>query len=191
MSKPLFVLVAGVNGSGKSTFTATFKRHYPNILIIDPDAIALEVTGCFATINQAGNLAGRKALEQIKYNIDHKISFIAESTISGRTYLKLVEKAKEAGFRTVLLYIGLETPELSALRVASRVNKGGHDIPLQHIRRRHPKSLSNLLPHIRIFDIAHVYDNSNQRVWVAGYRKGTLVKQARSIPQWLVQLLKL
>lgn len=73
MSKPLFVLVAGVNGSGKSTFTSTFKRHYPNIEVIDPDAIALGLTGSFATIDKVGGSAGRKALDQIKSGLIHII----------------------------------------------------------------------------------------------------------------------
>jgi len=34
---------------------------------------------------------------------------------------------------------------MSALRVAERVAKGGHDVPVDDIRRRFSKSLANLL----------------------------------------------
>ncbi len=102
-----------------------------------------------------------------------------------------MEQAKQAGFRTVLLYIGLETPELSAERVAARVDKGGHPIPLKDIVRRHPKSLANASVHIKAFDVAHVYDNSDRRIWVAGFRNGLLTKKAAMIPKWIAQSLNI
>ena len=87
------------------------------------------------------------------------------------------------------MYIALETPELSAQRVRDRVAKGGHDIPLEDIFRRHPKSLDNLKSYIKAFNVAHIYDNRVDRQWVAGYRNGLLHKKAQSIPSWLSRLL--
>lgn len=185
------MLVAGTNGSGKSTFTKTLKRHYPTTNVIDPDAIAKELTGSASTINQAKAKAGRIAIERIREYIASGSSFIAESTISGHTYLRYINEAQAAGFRTVLVYMGLKTAEISAKRVASRVLKGGHDIPLEDINRRHPKSLANLSHYIEIVDIAHVYDNSTERQWVAGYREGKLVKRTQHTPEWLEKLLKI
>lgn len=94
-----------------------------------------------------------------------------------------------AGFRTILIYIALETAALSAQRVQDRVTKGGHDVPAVDIRRRHPRSLKNLQHYIQAFDIAHIYDNSATRQWVAGYRDGLLNKRAHSVPPWLGHLL--
>ena len=191
LSKPLFLLVAGTNGSGKSTFTKTLKRYYLTPRVIDPDAIAKEFTGSASTINQAKAKAGRIAIERIREYIAFGSSFIAESTISGHTYLRYINEAKAAGFHVVLVYMGLETAEISAKRVASRVLKGGHDIPLEDIHRRQPKSLANLIHYIEIVDVAHVYDNSTERQWVAGYRDGKLVKRSQHIPKWLARRLKI
>ncbi len=88
------MLVAGTNGSGKSTFTLTLKRHYPSTKIIDPDAIAKELTGSASTINQARARAGRIAVERIREYIASGASFIAESTISGHTYLRYINLKK-------------------------------------------------------------------------------------------------
>jgi len=52
MSRPQFVLVAGPNGAGKSTLTLSIKHRFPNIEVIDPDAIAKGITGSFATVDQ-------------------------------------------------------------------------------------------------------------------------------------------
>ncbi len=103
MSKPLFVLVAGVNGSGKSTFTPTFKRHFPNIHVIGTYAIALELIGSFATIDNVGRSAEKKRLNRLNIGIDSKIYFIAKSIFSGRIHLKAIERAQQMGFRTILL----------------------------------------------------------------------------------------
>ena len=189
MPKPLFFLVAGPNGAGKSTFTSDYRRHYPFLTVIDPDAIAKELTGSSTTIHRVAAQAGRESIKLIREFIQTRNSFLAESTISGKHYLNYAKLAQEAGFRTILIYIALETPELSAQRVQDRVAKGGHDIPLNDIYRRHPKSLHNLKSYINAFNVAHVYDNSVDRQWVAGYRNGQLHKKAMSIPPWLNRLL--
>ena len=72
-------------------------------------------------------------------------SFAFETTLSGRAYLRLIERLKGEGWRVELLYLALPSVELSKLRVAERVAHGGHDIPVADIERRFPRSLYNLL----------------------------------------------
>ena len=189
MSKPLFFLVAGPNGAGKSTFTADYRRHYPFLTVIDPDALAKELSDNHATLDKVATQAGRQSIKLVRDYIRERNSFLVESTLSGNLYLKYVQQAKDAGFRTILIYIALETAALSAQRVQDRVSKGGHNIPMEDIIRRHPKSLGNLKPYIKAFDIAHIYDNSIARQWIAGYRNGSLNKKTQSIPKWLGDIL--
>ena len=184
MSRPQMFLIAGVNGSGKSTFTKTVIRKHPTLKIIDPDAIAKSITGSFATIDAEQVSAGKSALLTVQQCIQRKQSFIVESTISGRVYLRYLKQAKDNGFKTILIYVALESAEMSAARVAARVSHGGHNIPVADIKRRYPKSFENLKPHLQLCDLAYIYDNSTEYNLVAAYRDG-LIHRQKDLPSFL------
>lgn len=185
MSRPQFFLVAGPNGAGKSTLTLTIRKRYPNVQVIDPDAIAKELTGSFATVDQEQLAAGKRALETVKRHLRDGQAFLVESTISGTTYLKFAAQARANGFRTTFIYVGLSSAELSAERVARRVGLGGHAIPPDDVARRYPRSLNNLKAHIKAFESAHIYDNSARYQWVCDYRDGLVHKVSREMPEWI------
>ncbi len=188
MSRPQMFLVAGVNGSGKSTFTKTIVKSFADVTVIDPDAIARSITGSFATIDAASLAAGKRALLAVQQCIERNQSFIVESTLSGAVYRRYLQQAKDAGFRTVLIYIALSSADLSAARVQNRVAEGGHNIPDDDIRRRYLRSFHNLKPHLRICDLAYIYDNSDHYRRVASFRNG-LIHRQDNIPAWLAPFL--
>lgn len=167
MSRPQFVLLAGPNGAGKTTFTKTVKRKFPNIRIIDPDAIAKGMTGSFSTVDQKQMAAGKKAIRYVQDYIKTGTSFIAESTISGSIYLRYGQRAKDAGFRTAMVYVALSSSEMSGERVKARVSIGGHDIPTADVERRYPKSMANISKQIKIYENVYVYTNLDDYQWVA------------------------
>ncbi len=182
------VLIAGVNGSGKSTFTRTAKHKNSNLKIIDPDTIARNMTGSFATVDNEQLAAGKAALMAVQQCIAEKKSFLVESTLSGRLYIKYLQQARQNGFKTILVYVALKNAELSAERVKIRVGKGGHNIPIKDIQRRYPKSFKNFKEHMRLCDLAYVYDNSDHYKLVATYRDGILHRQS-DVPAWLSKYL--
>ncbi|WP_026225273.1 AAA family ATPase [Teredinibacter turnerae] len=184
MSRPQMFLVAGVNGSGKSTLTKTILRKHPTLKVIDPDAIAKGMTGSFATIDAEQVSAGKMALMTVQQCLERRQSFIVESTISGRVYLRYLQLAREKGFKTIIVYVALESPEMSAERVAARVTRGGHNIPAEDIKRRYPKSFQNLKAHLQLADIAYIYDNSKEYSLVASYRDGLMHRQ-KDLPSFL------
>ena len=63
-----------------------------------------------------------------------------ESTLSGRYLKDVIIKAKEKGFKVVLIYIFLESEIENILRVKNRVLNGGHDVPEVDIKRRYTRS---------------------------------------------------
>ena len=75
--------------------------------MIDPDAIAKDMTGSFSTVDQEQFAAGKKTLELVNRYIQENQGFVVESTVSGLTYLKYVKMAEDAGFRTVFIYLAL------------------------------------------------------------------------------------
>lgn len=71
--------------------------------------------------------------------------FAFETTLAGRSYLRLVEYMQRQAWQVELIYLALPSMEMSKLRVAERVAHGGHKIPVCDIERRFPRSLNNLL----------------------------------------------
>ena len=96
----------------------------------NPDGMAIE--------------AGKLMLKRIDELLQKEESFSIETTLSTRSYFKLVETAHKKGYNVTLLYFWLESPEQAIERVAERVSKGGHDIPKDVIIRRYWAGLNNL-----------------------------------------------
>jgi predicted ABC-type ATPase len=69
--------------------------------------------------------------------------FAFESTLSGRTYLRLLTGWKRAGYQITIIFLALTSPQLALQRIASRVRQGGHDIPRAHVLRRFQRSWNN------------------------------------------------
>jgi predicted ABC-type ATPase len=136
---PVLTVVAGANGSGKSTLT---KLSGANTLLIDPNAIAREidpVNPTTATIS-----AGRQALVLCQQYVESERSFVVETTLAGKSYLNLMREVKKRRWSVVLMYIGIDNPNINVQRVSDRVELGGHDVPRADILRRYERSLINL-----------------------------------------------
>ena len=177
---PTLTVIAGANGSGKSTLTRQLISvadldENRAILLIDPDAIAKEIDPIDPA--SAAIAAGRKALSLSQQYIQSEASFVVETTFSGNTYIKLMREAKSHGWLIILMYIGLDNPNLNVLRVADRVKLGGHDVPRSDILRRYERSLANLNKAAKIVDTLILYDNSTS----AGHQLLATVEGDRSV----------
>lgn len=141
---PTCWIIAGANGAGKTTFALEYLPRVANCThFINADLIAAGL----APLAPERELmaASRLFLREIEERITARDSFAFETTLAGRTYLRLVERLRADGWRVVLIYLALPSVEMSKLRVAERVAHGGHNIPVTDIERRFPRSLCHLL----------------------------------------------
>lgn len=112
--------------------------------IVSPMKNSMRYHGYTARIEYDG-AASRLFLREIENNITRKVNFSFETTLSGRSYLRLIKRLQHDDWRVELIYFALPNAKMSKLRVAERVAHGGHDIPVRDIERRYPRSLNNLL----------------------------------------------
>jgi predicted ABC-type ATPase len=179
---PEIYVIAGANGSGKSTISKSIVKQI-NIPIIDPDAIAREIDPIKP--EKAAVQAGRTAIERTQKYIDKSLSFGVETTLSGRNYLKLMKSLKEVGWAINLIYIGIDNPETNIRRVRERVERGGHTVPMDDIRRRYERSLDNLVKAIAIADSVIIYDNSERQFsLIETIDNGVVSIYAKEYPSW-------
>ena len=120
-------IVSGPNGAGKTTASYTV---LPRILQCREFVNADEIAHGLSPFNPESVAieAGRLMLQRIKDLLSHNQSFSIETTLSTRSYYRLIEKAHRQGYNVTLLYFWLHSPELALQRVAERVSKGGHNV---------------------------------------------------------------
>src|SRR6266403_3535713 len=143
MPAPAIYLIAGCNGAGKTTFAKEFLPHEVKCLrFYNADEIA---RGLSPLNPSAGAIkAGRLLLSEVRASIDRHQTFALESTLSGKTYVRLFRTALSSGFELELHYLWLSSVDQAIARVRRRVRMGGHNVPLKDIRRRFKRSLKHL-----------------------------------------------
>jgi predicted ABC-type ATPase len=141
---PTIYLIAGCNGAGKTTFAKEFLPNEVKCLrFLNADEIARGLSPLKPSEGQFR--AGRMLLGEIDASLERRETFALESTLSGRTYIRLLRSARASGYEIELHYLWLSTSEQAVARVRQRVKQGGHSVAVGDIRRRFSRSLSLLL----------------------------------------------
>src|SRR4051812_40617686 len=157
---PTVIILAGVNGAGKTTAARTLLAEALRVLtFVNADVIAQGLAGFDP--DSAALKAGKVMLEQLRELAARRENFAFETTLSGRSYAAWLEQLRAAGYRAHLVYFWLESAELAVARVAERVKMGGHRVPEGTIRTRYGKSIRNFFRlYMPLADSWRVYDNS-------------------------------
>lgn len=155
----ILYIIAGPDGAGKTTAAYSL---LPDVFTTVEFVNADEIAKGISPLNPEGAAfqAGRIMLERLHELINKQVSFAFETTLSGRTYLKLIATAKNKGYTIVFFFVYLSSFELANNRVAVRVSKGGHHIPPDVVERRYFKGLKNFKTYADISEDWYLYDNS-------------------------------
>ena len=139
-----FYIFAGVNGSGKSTLYKTnfLNKDIKNSIRINTDEIVYSFGDWKNSIDQIK--AGKMAIQLRNKCFLEEKSFNEETTLTGKTIIKIIDKAKNLDYKIYLYYIGIDNPEIAKERVKNRIARGGHGISSNLIEKRYYESLQNL-----------------------------------------------
>ena len=159
-ARPALLVLAGVNGAGKSSVAGAWLREQ-GLEYFNPD----EATGALVAAGHAHEVAnasawahGRGLLERaITSGLPHAF----ETTLGGNTIPALIRRACDTHAVT-MWFVGLDTPERHLARVARRVKRGGHDIPEPSIRARWDGARRNLIALLAHLHELRLYDNSEE-----------------------------
>ena len=173
MSLPRLRLVAGPNGAGKSTFTEDIlQKHVSLGLYINPDEIAKTLEGDELSCAKE---AQQIAIEQREQLLLESQSITYESVMSHPSHTMFLKRAKAAGYRTYLYFIGVENPSINIDRVKNREKLGGHGVPEEKIGPRYKRTMEQLFEACLLVNRAYVFDNSlNEFYMVAEVHEGEL-----------------
>lgn len=184
-----YTIFAGVNGAGKTSIYETiyYKKNKSEKRINTDEMVAR--IGSWEDSNLQIKCA-REAVKLINYYIKNNISFNQETTLSGKSIVRNIKKAKEKGFYVVMNFIGVDSPDIAKERVRIRVLKGGHGIPEEAIERRYYESLENLKTLMSVCDEINLYDNTKNIEQIAYFVNETIKWKSENVPKWSGSILK-
>lgn len=159
--RPTLCIVAGPNGSGKTTTTRCLLRHQwgEGSLYINPDDIAQQRFGDWNSPTAV--LKAAEYATTLRYEcLEKKADFVFETVFSSEEKIEFVKKAKERGFFIRIFFVCTDDPKLNVLRIANRFILGGHEVPISKIVSRYYKSIDNITKAIPLADRVYVYDNT-------------------------------
>jgi len=161
--RPVIVVVAGPNGSGKTSLTQDLRLHKwvteEGCVYVNPDDIAENVFGDWNSREAVLNAA--KEADRIREEcLAQGKSLVFETVMSTDNKVDFLRRAKAAGYFIRLFFVSTDSPTINAARVAQRVTEGGHTVPIDKIISRYSKSIVNCAVVAQFIDRTYVYDNS-------------------------------
>ena len=163
MNDKKLYIIAGCNGAGKTTASFTI---LPEILDCKEFVNADEIAKGLSPFQpeKVSFEAGRIMLNRINELLSENENFAFETTLSTKSYKTKIQKAKDRGYRVILLFFWLQNIELAKERVRIRVSEGGHNIEPEVIERRYIRGIKNLFDiYLPIVDGAFIFDNSEAK----------------------------
>ena len=140
--KPRLIIVAGANGSGKTTFAVPYTEQI-GIQFLNADQFAK----AYADGGEKNAMikGGREFFRRLNGALERKEDVVIETTLSGSYTSKVVQRAKKRGYTVEVVYIFIDSPELCVERVRHRVLLGGHHVPEEDVVRRYHRSVLNFV----------------------------------------------
>lgn len=159
-SSPNLLILAGPNGSGKTTFASLLMQHDwgKHCLNINADALAQELGDWnnSACVQQAQQLVK----EQLYNSLSDRQDIIYETVFSHPSKLELIRRAISLGYFVRLFFICTESPRINIDRVAERFAKGGHTVPGNKVTERYNRALLYGAEAMKLVHRGYLYDNS-------------------------------
>lgn len=161
MTRPKLVVIAGCNGSGKSSFSNSLTPL--NVKPYDFDRVYKEIYDSLISTDisdkMAYNLAREHFESAINTALEKKMPFCYETNFNSEP-LYWPTLFKEKGYTLELIYFCLESTEKAKIRVRIRYAAGGHFVPDKEVESRYKLGFEYLNKHWEFFDRVSLFETS-------------------------------
>lgn len=192
--KPLLIIIAGPNGSGKTSITSKLLKHdwLESSIYINPDNVANDMFGDWNSLEAVQKAANYCDALREKC-LEENTSIIFETVLSSQGKIDFILRAKEKGYFIRFFFVCTNSPKINASRIANRVLRGGHDVPITKIISRYSKSIANGFYLSTEIDRSYFYDNSledKEPKLLFRTKNGKISKQYRKISDWALPIIE-
>jgi predicted ABC-type ATPase len=192
--KPTLHVIAGPNGAGKTTlYRNRLEKRYPDAEFVNADELALKEFGHPARTADESARGQELAENRRRELMENRKSLVTESTFSHPSKVDLVRDAKASGYEVVLYHVNVRSPNVSVMRVAHRVDNGGHPVPEDKIRQRYDRNQPLIREAAKLADRAYIFDNSQlgkPHELAVILERGTAIRASENVPAWARVLYK-
>src|SRR3981189_3612646 len=109
--QPRCIVIAGPNGAGKTTFARQYLPADAGVVhFVNADLIASGLSPIRPDL--AAIAAGRLVLKELDRLVESRADFAFETTLSGLTYARMLQRWKRAGYRVEIVYLRLRSSRL-------------------------------------------------------------------------------
>jgi predicted ABC-type ATPase len=157
---PSLILIAGANGAGKSTSSASLLEKFGiNAFDYDYEFHSRWKKFSFDPIIEQGvrDSVSEIFLDQKDTALKNKTNFAFETNYHHSSVVKFVDEFTLAGFITHLIFLCLPNKQVAIERVRDRVLKGGHPVDQETIHERFEKGLAQLDVTFDKFDLVSLF----------------------------------
>jgi predicted ABC-type ATPase len=181
--KPLAVILAGHNGSGKSTMWRRYLSSSFQIPLVNADRMMLSILpepdGHGKLIKWAQDLrdtdeswmkVAQKGVEAfVGQAMARGVPFAMETVFSYweelpdgsvKSKIHLIREMQQAGYFVMLFFVGLSNVQLSIGRVVTRIAEGGHAVGVDKLIDRFPRTQKAIATASMVADATIFADNS-------------------------------
>ena len=159
--RPVLLVLAGVNGAGKSSIGGNVVLKRAGMNWFNPDTYTRLLVDCGLPLHQANARAWQHGVDLIDQALAGGYSHAFETTLGDRSMTQKIAQAAHT-HDVLVWFCGLASPEQHIARVAARVAAGGHDIPEAKIHERWVQAPLNLIALMPVLHELRVFDNSAQ-----------------------------
>lgn len=161
MNNPTLFVIAGCNGSGKSSFSNALTPDY--IIPFDYDRHYLKIYHALKDFDLRPRMAHNMTREMLQESIDNAIlenhDFCYETNFNS-TPMFWPDHFKKNGYKRSMFFLCLNSIEEAKKRVRIRVENGGHFVPDTEIENRFHAGYENLDRFYKDFEQVHLLNSS-------------------------------
>jgi len=181
--KPLAIVLAGHNGSGKSTMWRNQLQDNLQIPLLNADRMMLSILPeieegeklvPWAEKLRDKNKSWMKVAQAsvgdfIKNSMTQKVPFAVETVFSHwvekkdgsvESKIDLIREMQANDYFVLLIFVGLSNEQLSIARVSTRRMSGGHDVPIDKLMERFSRTQKAINVATKVADAVIMVDNS-------------------------------
>lgn len=190
MNKPSLVVIAGCNGSGKSTFSSVILPE--NFSIFDADKRKKEIYDAFKFDFElrdlmAWNQTNEEFHQLVLSSIATGRDFAYETNFNADP-LYWIKEFIQGGYSINLIFFCLESVELAKERVAIRFENGGHYVTNEEVEKRYFSGFQNLNKLYSYFDAIFLLEASKKTEapkLIVEYQKELFCTTSKPLPEYI------